>query len=70
VSIYRELKALNIPIDHHESDLYAKVTPESKAIIDKYRKTNHITSFTSRIDKATWYEIPFAFEPFWEAKRK
>lgn len=76
MSIYTELLAAGVPMDHHESDLYALVNYESRAIIDKYfyeskGKRSHkrwkaITTFVSQIDGQTWYDIPFSYDPFWE----
>ena len=37
MTIYQKLKDANIPLDHHETDLYAKVTPESINIINGYK---------------------------------
>ena len=63
-------------IDHHASDLYIKVTPESRLLVEEYRKSfikergayaDHITTFRSihPNDKgALWYEIPFHYTPY------
>jgi hypothetical protein len=71
-SVYQRLKAAGVPLDNHESDLYAKVTPESKAIIEEYDREPHLTwpvsTFISQVDGARWYDIPFAYEPWWEAR--
>jgi hypothetical protein len=66
MSIYEKLKAANIPIDNHESDLYALKTPESKSIIDQYEFKENVKTFISQIDKHEWYDIPFAYDPFWQ----
>ena len=68
MSIYKDLKAAGVPLDHHESDLYAKVTPESIEIVDKYAYKSSVRRFTSQIDKESWFDIPFAFDPYWEEK--
>jgi hypothetical protein len=70
MSIYQDLKAAGVQLDHHESDLYAKVTPESQAIVDGYRFKCNVTRFTSQIDGLRWYDIPFAYEPFWDAVKR
>ena len=57
----------NIPdedIDHHETDLYLRKTPEvTKTVINKlpdiYKK--NVTTFRDQIDHDIWYEIPFVF---------
>ena len=68
--IYDKLKAAGIPLDSHESDLYAKVTPESKKIIADYEFKNNVKTFRSQIDKEGWYDIPFAYKPYWDKKKK
>jgi len=68
-SIYEVLKAAGIPMDSHEGDLYVKVTPQSTEILEKYKYRKIVTSFISQIDHASWYDIPFAYEPFWDSKQ-
>jgi hypothetical protein len=68
-SVYKLLKAAGVPLDHHESDLYAKVTPESRAIVADYEHRANVKTFRSETDKGEfWYDIPFAYEPWWEAR--
>jgi len=45
-----------------------KVTPESKELIKNYKYRPNVTTFISQIDKALWYDIPFAYQPFWDKK--
>lgn len=52
-------------IDHHESDLYLKVTPVSRELVAQYDYKNLVTMFISNIDRVPWYEIPCA----WTGKR-
>lgn len=68
MTIYEQLKAAGVPTDHHESDLYAKVTPESRGIINDYKFKCNVTTFYSQIDHELWFEIPFEFDPFWDNK--
>ena len=67
MSLYSELKEAGIQVDNHESDLYVKVSPESTTIIKKY-KFRMITTFKSQIDNTLWYDIPFAYTPWWEKR--
>ena len=67
-TIYAQLKAAGVPLDHHESDLYAKVTPNSNRIVGGYEHKANVTQFTSQTDNAQWFDIPFAYDPFWEDK--
>ena len=68
MDIYKELKEANINLDCHESDLYAIVCDISSAIIAKYPFKSNITRFRSEIDGKIWFDIPFAYAPFWEKK--
>ena len=67
-SIYLQLKEAGVQLDNHESDLYALVTDESKRILQSYKYKSQVTTFKSEIDKKLWFDIPFAFEPYWERK--
>lgn len=71
MGIYKQLKEAGVPLDNHESDLYAKVTPESKRIVDEAKEEglSSVTVFKSDTDGALWYDIPFAYEPWWEARK-
>lgn len=69
-TIYEQLKAAGVETDHHESDLYAKRTDASAAIVAARRKEGRsVETFTSAIDGTPWYCFPFAFDPFWERRQ-
>ena len=69
-TIYDELKAAGVPLDSHESDLYAKVTDISREIMLRRPVTDpirrNVRVFVSQIDERLWYDIPFAYTPWWE----
>jgi hypothetical protein len=77
-SIYQQLVAAGVEIDHHESDLYCPVNEVTKAIVEEgqYRSGDYgdyllkraVSTFNSQIDGTLWYDIPFAYDPFWEKK--
>lgn len=62
--LYQELKRV-APISHWQSDLYCKVTPQSQRLIKRYRYESMVTVFESS-DHTLWYDIPFAYTPYWE----
>jgi hypothetical protein len=67
-TIYEVLRAEGIPIDHHSSDLYVKVTEQSRQIVNAYYHRGDIKSmatFKSDIDGSMWFDIPFAYDPWW-----
>lgn len=57
-------------IDHHESDLYIRKTPAADLIIEEYEYKNIVSVFRDAIENVLWYEIPFAYDPFWERRVK
>jgi hypothetical protein len=66
--IYEDLKDAGVELDHHESDLYAKVNPTSRKIVEAYKFRGNVTVFSNQIDGSPWYDIPFAYRPWWEAR--
>lgn len=64
MTFYEAIK--HIPHDHHESDLYVLVTRESAVLCREYGKTGKV--FRSELDGQAYFDIPFAYEPFWTAK--
>lgn len=70
MTIYEQLKQANVSLDHHESDLYAEVTPKSAAIINSYEFKTNVTKFVAQGTNELWYDIPFAFDPWWDKRFK
>jgi argininosuccinate synthase len=68
-SLYQALLAAGIQTDHHESDLYVLDTPIARALIAKSGLAM-AKPFTSQIDGKRWLDVPFAYEPFWEKKKR
>lgn len=50
-------------IDHHTSDLYIKVTKESKKIIEILTPKSLLSSFISQLDGCRWFDLPFCYNP-------
>lgn len=70
-TLYRDLVDAGADTDHHESDLYVVVTPETTAIIMRYRGDRDMPrTFKSNTDGKLNYDIPFGYEPFWEEKQR
>lgn len=58
------LKALPAcDVDHHASDLYIRVTPASKALIDHFQYRRMVNTFVDNIDHERWYDLPFCYNP-------
>lgn len=50
-------------IDHHATDLYIKVTPESKRLLERFLYRHMVTIFRDNIDHELWYDLPFCYIP-------
>ena len=69
MSLYTELVAAGIETSNRYSDLYFPVSEESTKILTAYSKEKSIAQrFKSNIDGVMTYEVPFAFDPYWEGK--
>ena len=68
-SIYQQVIEAGIEHDHHESDLYIPVNDQTKKIVHSYEFKRNVTMFASKIDGKPWFNIPFAFQPFWDSKQ-
>ena len=70
MALYDDLKAAGVPLGNRESDLHAKVTDESRRIILalSHEDRQQITVFVSQVDGRPWYDIPFAYLPWRNAR--
>lgn len=67
-SLYGDLKAAGVPLDHHESDLYCQDTPAARAIFANHPvAASRSKRFICMNDGKDWLEVPFAWLPYWEA---
>lgn len=66
--IYEAVVAQGIEHDHHESDLYILATPEATALVKGYQFACNVTQFRHQVDGLIWYDVPFAYRPYWDAK--
>lgn len=68
--IFEQVKAAGIPFASHESDLYIPATEQTCAMLDNLAIPVHATTFINKQDGKLWYDIPFAYLPFWEEKQR
>jgi hypothetical protein len=67
---YDRMLLTGAAIDNHESDLYVEVTAETSKIVREIAKEGwHVTGFTDHQGKH-WYDVAFAFDPFWRRRAK
>ena len=73
-SIYKQLCEVLRPeeMDGWQSTLYCKVTPESREIVHSYQFRNGVTTFREQKSgrNELWYDIPFAYGPWYDARKK
>ena len=71
LSLYEKVVALNIPHDNHASDLYLPVNEVTRKLVSaaEYPHACNVTTFISQIDKRQWFDVPFAYEPYWQARQ-
>ena len=75
-TLFQELTAAGCEIDNHESDLFVKDSPVSRNIIRRRCSADQImwnndhcstaVLFRSTLDNEIWWDIPFAYDPFWQ----
>lgn len=81
MTLYQKLLAASVPeaqLDHYYSDLYVLATPKNWKIIEQHCKEEGLSldlfvkSFKSNDETPprSWYDIPFAYDPYWEEKEK
>ena len=63
--IYKAMKDAKVEIDNHCSDLYVPVNEKTRAIVNEYQYKCNVTMFTNQIDGKPWYDVPFAYEPYY-----
>lgn len=70
MNIYYEARKLDIEIDSHTSDMYIPVTDETRNLVSLYEFKQNVTTFKNEIDGTLWFDIPFAYEPYWHQASK
>lgn len=68
--IHAEAVRMGLEIDHHASDLYIKHSPAAVELVQRIRKLYSppkVSQFTDPAG-ALWFEVPFAYTPFWTTK--
>jgi len=65
-SLYQELKNAGVEITNWQSDLYCPKNAQTIPIVKKYEKEHYISTFKNLNDGLTWYDVAFAYDPYWE----
>lgn len=67
-NVYDALTQAKCKTDSHESDLYVEDTQIARDIIARFKL--NFRPFRSNADGKMWLEVPFMYQPFWDAKLK
>jgi hypothetical protein len=70
-TLFQELTAAGCEIGSHESDLHVKCCEKALTIIVDHVLLPGSTlqmpnQFVSNTDNSLWWDIPFAYDPFWQ----
>jgi hypothetical protein len=66
--IYEEMVAAGVETANHESDLYVPANPTTQQIADRYEFKCNVTRFINNITGTVWFDIPFAYTPWWDRR--
>lgn len=66
MSLYTDLIGAGQPVSNWQSDLYCPVNEVTRALLKQHDKK--ATAFKSKIDQKLWFEVPFAYDPYWEKR--
>lgn len=72
-TLYERLVEAGCETDSYQSDLYVRETETAEQIIRDFEAEGGISNknkFRSERDGQKWIELPFAFKPFWDARRR
>jgi hypothetical protein len=70
MSLYEEVKETGGYTANYESDLHIEVNETNKAILDRYPiHAANAEPFKNDVTGKWCYEVPFAYDPWWQANR-
>lgn len=70
LTLFDRIELAGVPHTHHYSDLYIPVNPVTRRLIAEYQYRDNVTQFVNNLDGQPWYDVPFAYIPFWEARHE
>lgn len=69
MSLYTTLVEAGVEVSNWQSDLYFPINDTTRQILASFPKEKSIAkTFMSNDTKKLTYEVPFAFDPYWEKK--
>ncbi len=69
MSLYSDLLAAKVEISNHESDLYFEISDVSNDILTRHPEARP-KRFLNQITYTMWYEVYFAYDPWWEKRMR
>jgi len=72
-SLFDAVKLLGIEYDSHESDLYLPATKQVQLLLRAHGITpgsKTCTVFRHIVHGTNWYDVPFMYSPWWEARQR
>ena len=69
MTIYEKMVQAGVKIENHCSDLYVPKNKITDRIVADYEFPACVSVFRDNIDRELWYDIAFAYEPFWSEKQ-
>lgn len=70
-TLYQALVSAGVPVDNHESDLYFQATKAALDVLKDFpTQQKNARTFVHRQLAQLWVDVPFAYDPWWEARAK
>ena len=71
MTLYEKALAALPPRDiaHHQSDLYLRISPESRKLVAEFKQEYGpaaVSTFLDALDRDMWYDIAFQYTPYWQ----
>ena len=66
MTIYEKMVQAGVKIENHCSDLYVPKNKITDPIVADYEFPACVSIFRDNIVHELWYDIAFAYEPFWK----
>lgn len=72
-TLYELLRDAGATIENHESDMHIRRDTDSARIINEWKAAHphfHFDTFIGVQDAGIWYDVPFMYDPWWDARTK
>jgi len=66
MTLYEALMEAGVECTNYQSDLYFPRTETAKKVLKEFPNV-YPSTFTHNVTKEPMYEVPLAFDPYWQA---